>query len=536
MQYRAAVAGAVLLTNDGQLPWPSEPGMVAVIGPYADVGRPQGGGSARVRPDHVTPIIAALNDRGVRTVYAQGCSIERFHPPLPGPIEMVITDDAGKVHTETTGGTMAFWQEEPAPALSRRFGAVMTTSFTPETSGVWTLGARSVGECIVSVDGVEVLRIDRDDRGGSFFDYGSPERVADVELVADVAVDVRIDYPIDDHPGIRALAVGLRPPTGSDPVAHAVEVAAAADRVLLVVGTDDDWETESRDRDDMDLPGRQSELIAAVASANSNTTVVLNAGSPVTMDWRHDVSAVMQVWFPGGEIGAAVADLVTGAAAPGGRLPVTIPERLASVIPPRRRTIRAPMTACRMPRDARSVTAGTATMMWRRRSGLAMALPMARHRGANRLSAARSAMSLRSRCRSPTRLTVRYARWCRSTPWHRISMTSHPSDSWHPRWWTSRRAPRQSRWCGYRRGALPYGSMVNSVCRRAPMRSTSGVMRAIHGSPRAWMWPTPLCSATTRGDHCVDLGGIETDHGVDAEPTGYGQHRREGAVHALRAR
>jgi len=328
VQYRAALAGTVLLTNNDQLPWPSEPGTVAVIGPYADVGRPQGGGSARVRPDHVTPIMAALSDRGVRTVYAQGCSIERFHRPLPGPIEMEITDDAGTVHTETTGGTMAFWQEEPAPGLSRRFGVVMATSFTPDTSGVWTLGARSVGECIVSIDGVEVLRIDREDRGGSFFDYGSPERVADVELVADIAVDVRIDYPVDDHPGIRALSVGLRPPAGADPVAHAVEVAAAADRVLLVVGTDDDWETESRDRDDMDLPGRQSELIAAVAAANRNTTVVLNAGSPVTMDWRHDVSAVMQVWFPGGEIGAAVADLVTGVAAPGGRLPVTIPERL----------------------------------------------------------------------------------------------------------------------------------------------------------------------------------------------------------------
>ena len=328
VQYRAAVAGTVLLRNNNQLPWPTDVGTVAVIGPYADIGRPQGGGSARVRPDHISPIVASLEDRGLNVVFSQGCSIERFHRPLSGPVTMVITDDVGRTHTAETSATVAFWQDEPALGLSRRFSAAMTTEFTPTVTGTWTVGARSAGECVIAIDGDEILRIAADDRGGSFFEHGSPERVASVELVAGTPITIQIDYPIDDHTGIRAFSVGMRPPAGDDPVQAAVDVAARADRVLLVVGTDDDWETESRDRNDMHLPGRQDELIAAVAAVNPATTVVVNAGSPVTMDWRHDVAAVMQIWFPGGAIGDAVADLITGIASPGGRLPVTIPEHL----------------------------------------------------------------------------------------------------------------------------------------------------------------------------------------------------------------
>ena len=65
-----------------------------------------------------------------------------------------------------------------------------------------------------------------------------------------------------------------------------------------------------------------------MAAANPNTVVVINAGSPVTMPWLDDVAAVLQVWFPGEEFGAALAAMLFGEAEPGGRLPITIPRRL----------------------------------------------------------------------------------------------------------------------------------------------------------------------------------------------------------------
>jgi beta-glucosidase len=67
--------------------------------------------------------------------------------------------------------------------------------------------------------------------------------------------------------------------------------------------------------------------VTAVAAANPRTVVVLNTGSPVTMPWLDDVSAVVQFWYPGQEGGHALADVVTGAA-DGGRLPCTFPVKV----------------------------------------------------------------------------------------------------------------------------------------------------------------------------------------------------------------
>ncbi|MGA1566256.1 MAG: glycoside hydrolase family 3 protein [Ilumatobacteraceae bacterium] len=332
VQHRAAVASTVLLTNrDRELPWaPNAAGTVAVIGPYADSGRPQGGGSARVSPDRVTPVLATLRARGVDAAWTQGCSIERYHAPIDGDVELEIVDEHGMRHTDRLRRTVAFWQEAPADGLSRRFAATMRTRFEPDTTGEWTVGTRSVGACIVLVDDDVVLEIAADDRGGSFFDYGSPERFGSVHLDAGRAVNIEVRYLLDDHPGIRAVSVGFRPPSGDDPVAEAVRVAASADRVLCIVGTDDDWETESVDRTTIDLPGRQNELIEAVSAVNPHTVVVVNAGSPVAMPWRDSVAAVMQIWFPGGALGESLADVIHGEVDPGGRLPLTFPASLDS--------------------------------------------------------------------------------------------------------------------------------------------------------------------------------------------------------------
>jgi beta-glucosidase len=84
----------------------------------------------------------------------------------------------------------------------------------------------------------------------------------------------------------------------------------------------------------MDLPGRQDELVEAVAAANPNTVVVVNAGSPVTMDWAsddhvHPAPAVVTSFFAGQEQAEAMVDVLLGDADPGGRLPTTYPARLS---------------------------------------------------------------------------------------------------------------------------------------------------------------------------------------------------------------
>jgi beta-glucosidase len=70
-------------------------------------------------------------------------------------------------------------------------------------------------------------------------------------------------------------------------------------------------------------------LVAAVAAANPRTVVVLQTGGPVEMPWLGAVPAVLQAWYPGQECGNAIADVLSGAAEPGGRLPQTFPVRWA---------------------------------------------------------------------------------------------------------------------------------------------------------------------------------------------------------------
>ncbi|MDS0282838.1 beta-glucosidase [Haloarcula onubensis] len=99
-------------------------------------------------------------------------------------------------------------------------------------------------------------------------------------------------------------------------------VAAAEDADVAVVCVRDAT-TEARDRDSLALPGRQDELIEAVAAANDRTVVVLRTGGPVETPWRDDVAAVVEQWYPGQADGAALAEVLYGDRDPSGRLPVT---------------------------------------------------------------------------------------------------------------------------------------------------------------------------------------------------------------------
>lgn len=117
---------------------------------------------------------------------------------------------------------------------------------------------------------------------------------------------------------------------------RAVALAAESDVAVIVVGTNEEVESEGFDRTSLALPGRQDELVRAVAGANPRTVVVVNSGAPVLLPWADDVAAVLASWFPGQEFGNALADVLIGAVEPGGRLPVTWPasaEGLPSVQP-----------------------------------------------------------------------------------------------------------------------------------------------------------------------------------------------------------
>lgn len=110
-----------------------------------------------------------------------------------------------------------------------------------------------------------------------------------------------------------------------DPGYDAGMAAARAARADAVIVFATKWESEGWDSSDLSLPQGQDALIAAVAKANRNTIVVLETGNPVAMPWLADVRAVVEAWYPGQQGGAAIADVLSGALNPSGRLPMTFP-------------------------------------------------------------------------------------------------------------------------------------------------------------------------------------------------------------------
>jgi len=108
---------------------------------------------------------------------------------------------------------------------------------------------------------------------------------------------------------------------GRDP-ARAAGLAARSDAVILFA---QGWRSETFDAADLDLPDRQDPLIEAVARANRRTIVVLETGGPVLMPWLSRVGAVLEAWYPGQAGAEAMAEILSGAVNPSGRLPVTFP-------------------------------------------------------------------------------------------------------------------------------------------------------------------------------------------------------------------
>jgi beta-glucosidase len=120
--------------------------------------------------------------------------------------------------------------------------------------------------------------------------------------------------------------------------AEAVELAAAADVVVLVVGdkaglTGSCTSGEGRDRSSLALPGVQEELARAVLATGTPVVTVLVVGRPCGSEELHRRSAaVLLAWLPGQEGGGAVADALSGAHNPGGKLPISFP-RSAGQLP-----------------------------------------------------------------------------------------------------------------------------------------------------------------------------------------------------------
>ncbi|HET9918783.1 MAG TPA: glycoside hydrolase family 3 C-terminal domain-containing protein, partial [Ktedonobacteraceae bacterium] len=347
----AAAEGMVLLKNDsGILPLQREQlSSLAIIGPNAKIARIMGGGSARVNPHYaVSPYegIVAKVDGQVTIGYQLGCTNHKMLPlvdanllrPHAGSSEHGMSvayfnnlDLVGEpVYTKRSETSeLNRMGQLPASVNQRQFSVRCSGQFAPQESGTYTFGLISAGLSRFFIDGQEIIdNWTRQTRGEAYFGFGSAEATGTDELMSGRSYDFTLEYSKSAAVSMAALRLGCLPPVAPDAIEQAAKLAAEADVALVFVGLSDEWESEGFDKPDIDLPGRQTELIERVAAANKQTVVVLNTGSPVAMPWLDKVAAVVEAWFPGQECGNAIADVLFGDTTPSGKLPQTFPKRL----------------------------------------------------------------------------------------------------------------------------------------------------------------------------------------------------------------
>lgn len=358
-ELRATAAASFVLTrNDGILPLPHPPGRVAVIGPNAEVARTMGGGSATVFPSYTVSPLDGLRDAGLDVhyaagVYPHGRVPEARAPWLTSPdgsgggVELrFYSPDGDLLVTEPRGSASFTWMNGFGPELPP--GSVgkieVRCAITATEAGTYQVGASALGRLRMLVGGIEAFDSELAmPEGVDVVEalLSPPQNLVPVTLAAGESQPVVVEYDVTSSPlaGFATfLQLNLEQPHGTDDdeIAAAVELAASCDVAVVVVGTTAQTESEGIDRTTLSLPGRQDDLVRAVAAVNPRTVAVINSGAPVLLPWADDVAAVLLTWFGGQEYGNALADVLLGAAEPGGRLPTTWPEDetgLPSVLP-----------------------------------------------------------------------------------------------------------------------------------------------------------------------------------------------------------
>lgn len=348
----ASVAGTVMVKNDGLLPLDHAAARkVAVIGHNARYARTQGGGSATVIPDRIiTPldgIRAAFGSDNVSyrvgAVVQEGIAefpLEQITNPVTGDpgIRVRFLDSNGQeLFAEDRRSTALVWFGGDAP-ISTSSTVQFNAIYTPNETGIIRLGFASVGHGRIFVNGVLVHEATVEPVGT---DLGAallapPAASVPVEVAEGIPMTIHVELTTKSTGALSntlGITIGLEA-DNADPdglILEAVEAARAADIAVVVVGTNSRVESEGYDRTSLELPGMQDRLVHAVAAANPRTVVIVNSGSPVLMPWRDEVAATLIGYFGGQEFGHALADILTGIAEPGGRLPTTWPARQEDV-------------------------------------------------------------------------------------------------------------------------------------------------------------------------------------------------------------
>jgi beta-glucosidase len=341
----AAQEGMVLLKNDGILPLKKDIKSIGIIGPNAEKAQIIGGGSATLVPYHEShPVSSFQNNFSEKTIVksAKGCHTYRYLPEINKSLTKEngflveyfnVTDNKNDFISSKVLRGSKFWifegfakdiiGTEDRPDIFVKFSC----TYVPDISGEHAFEIFAIGKSKLLINNEEIIDNWTDPLpGDAFFAHGSSPKRGASYLEKDKSYQIEIQYKFEGN--FPAIYIGCQPPDKIDLLDEALNIAKEVDEVILLVGTNSDWETEGNDRVDFNLPGEQNTLIEKVLEINPNAIIVLNTGSPVDMPWVNKAKSILQSWYAGQEYGDALFEILTGLVNPSGKLPTTFPKRI----------------------------------------------------------------------------------------------------------------------------------------------------------------------------------------------------------------
>jgi beta-glucosidase len=129
-------------------------------------------------------------------------------------------------------------------------------------------------------------------------------------------------------------APGINVSHGPTSIEEAVRAAQKADVVIMVLGEAAGMTGEASSRATLDLPGKQQQLLEAVAAVGKPLVLALESGRPLDIRWANSndhVPAIVQAWYLGSQAGNALADILFGDISPSARLPLSWPQFIGQI-------------------------------------------------------------------------------------------------------------------------------------------------------------------------------------------------------------
>ncbi|HRZ42344.1 MAG TPA: glycoside hydrolase family 3 N-terminal domain-containing protein [Bacteroidales bacterium] len=334
----AARESIVLLKNDNAiLPLDKDIRSIALIGADAVEARLGGYSGPGNAPENILQGMKKIFPAPVQITYAKGCGREDVLLKVI-PDSCLSYDDSGTTKPGVLGTYFNNPHLEGKAVLQRSDSQIdfSWTLFSPDPEKLpydwysvrWAakLRAPASGTVQIGITGDDGYRLWLD--GKLIIDNWRKQThrtlTVPVKLEKGKMYDLKLEYyETSGNARIRLVwDQGVENPSEKE-IAEAVALARKCDVAVIVAGIE---EGEFRDRALLSLPGRQEELIRAVASTGKPVVVVLIGGSAVTMErWIGHASAIVQAWYPGEAGGSAVASVLSGAYNPAGRLPFTWP-------------------------------------------------------------------------------------------------------------------------------------------------------------------------------------------------------------------